>query len=322
MGAGRRHPVRRARRREEQGEARPTRPGLVIRQHGQTAVVEDDQGHEIECSARKRVGRVVCGDRVRWQPTAPGQGVILAIEPRHGVLTRPDPRGRARPLAANLDQALIVCAPEPPLSEALIDRYLVVTELMDIDAALVINKTDLLDDATRDALGGRLAVYARIGYELLWVNSRERGALAPLVERLRDRTSILVGQSGVGKSSLVRALLPEADIRVGAVSDATGLGRHTTTDTRLYHLPDGGDIIDSPGVRDFHLWHIAPEDLHRGYREFRPLLGQCRFHNCRHISEPGCAVAAAADRGEIDPERLARYRALYRQLGEAARPDY
>ena len=321
--AGRpRRPRRQARRREEPGKDPAARSGLVIRQHGQTAVVEDAQGHEIECTARKRVGRVVCGDRVRWQPGAPGQGVILAIEPRHGVLTRPDPRGRARPLAANLDQALIVCAPEPPPSEALIDRYLVVTELMAIDAALVINKTDLLDEAARDALGGRLAVYARIGYELLWVNSRERGALAPLVERLRDRTSILVGQSGVGKSSLVRALLPAAEIRVGAVSDATGLGRHTTSATRLYHLPDGGDIIDSPGVRDFHLWHIAPEELQRGYREFRPLLGRCRFHNCRHLSEPGCAVAAAADHGEIDPARLARYRALYHQLSEAAQPDY
>ncbi|WJW76322.1 small ribosomal subunit biogenesis GTPase RsgA [Thiohalobacter sp. IOR34] len=293
------------------------REGRVVQHHGATVIVEDTDGGLFNCNIRKRVGRVVCGDRVRWQPTAEGQGVVVELLPRHGLLTRPDPRGGARPLAANIDQIFVVCAPEPPLSEALIDRYLVAAELAGCAALILVNKSDLLDAAAREALRERLAEFEAIGYPLLFVNSRSAEGLAPLRAHTPGRTSILVGQSGVGKSSLVNALLPDQAVRVGALSAASGLGRHTTSDTTLYHLPDGGDLIDSPGVRDFHLWHIDRSELARGFREFTPFLGQCRFHNCRHINEPGCAIEQAVESGRISPRRLQSYRQIYAQLEEA-----
>ena len=298
------------------GETAPV--GLVIRHHGHSALVEDTQGRIFDCNIRKRVGRVVCGDRVRWKPTAAGQGVILAIEPRKTLLTRPDPKGRPRPLAANLDQVVVVCAPQPPYTESLIDRYLVATELMGADALILMNKSDLLDEDGRREAEERLAEFEAIGYPVVFVHTLDPVAVTPLLERLPGHTSILVGQSGVGKSSLVNALLPEDTARTGTLSEASGLGRHTTTDTTLYHLPTGGDLIDSPGVRDFKLWHIPPEKLAAGFREFAPWIGQCRFHNCRHLNEPGCAVARAAAEGAIPPRRLDSYREIYRQISEAS----
>lgn len=291
--------------------------GLVIRHHGRSALVETETGGQVECTARKRVRDVVCGDRITWQPAGHGQGVIEAILPRQSVLTRPDHRGQAKPLAANIDQLLIVVAPEPPLSAQLVDRYLIAAELMPATAGLVLNKSDLLDDTHRAEIEPILAEFSRLGVTVIQVNNREPGALQALVELLPTHTSILVGQSGVGKSSLVNALLPEGEIRVGELSDASGLGKHTTSDTTLYHLPGGGNLIDSPGVRDFHLWHIDKEDLVRGYREFHDYAGQCRFHNCRHLNEPGCAIQAAVDAGGISARRLESYRKLYAQLEEA-----
>lgn len=294
-----------------------TRTGRVIRHHGRSALVEDPAGERRECTARKRIRDLACGDRVEWSPAGEAQGVIEQVLPRDSVLTRPDHRGRPRALAANVDQLLIVIAPEPEPTAALIDRYLIAAELMPARPALILNKTDRLSAANRADIDALLAEFTALGIPAAGVNTREPGALQPLTELLATHTSILVGQSGVGKSSLINALLPEHDIRVGELSEASGQGRHTTSDTTLYHLPGGGELIDSPGVRDFHLWHIDKAELARGFREFRDYTGQCRFHNCRHLNEPGCAVQAAANAGAISARRLESYRQLYAQL-EAA----
>ncbi|MAT65057.1 MAG: ribosome small subunit-dependent GTPase [Gammaproteobacteria bacterium] len=291
--------------------------GRVIRHHGRNALVETASGERLECTARKRVHDLACGDRVEWSPAGENQGVIERVLPRASVLTRPDHRGRPRALAANVDQLLIVIAPEPEPTAALIDRYLIAAELMPARPVLVLNKTDRLTADTRTHIDALLAEFAALGMPVVRVNTREPGALQPLIELLATHTSILVGQSGVGKSSLVNALLPEHDIRVGELSEASGQGRHTTSDTTLYHLPGGGELIDSPGVRDFHLWHIDKAELAQGFCEFRDYAGRCRFHNCRHLNEPGCAVQAAVDAGEISARRLESYRKLYAQL-EAA----
>ena len=192
----------------------------------------------------------------------------------------------------------------------LIDRYLVAAELAGATPLVVINKSDLLDPRVADMPTDDLRGYADIGYGILLMSARENTGIDKLAQALVNRTSILVGQSGVGKSSLIKRLLPERDIQIGRLSDASGQGRHTTTATTLYHLPQGGDLIDSPGVRDFRLGETTPADLARGFREFRPYLGLCRFQDCRHQSEPGCAVKAAMRKGMISERRLTSYTRL------------
>lgn len=310
-----RHAPRRRKRVPAKTDGPATHTGCVVTHHGRSAVVEDSQGTLHLCTARRSVGTVVCGDRVAWSPAGPEQGIVTACLPRCNLLSRSSGSSRSRPLAANIDQVVIVAAPQPPLAEELLDRYLVAAELLPARSLIVVNKKDLLTDVEYHMLAARMSAYQSAGYQVIFTASCDPSTLPALRRHLQGITSILVGQSGVGKSSLVNALLPQRDARVGALSAATGLGRHTTSATTLYHLPDGGDLIDSPGVRSFHLQKVAPEDLGRGFPEFRPYLGQCRFHNCQHISEPGCAIAAAAERGQISLRRLASYRRL---LGKAS----
>jgi ribosome biogenesis GTPase len=260
--------------------------------------------------ARRKLPQVVSGDRVAWEPVGVQEGIINAIEPRHTVLQRADGANRIRTLAANIDQILIVAAPQPVHDAFLIDRYLVAAELAGATPLIVVNKSDLLDPQAATSPEDGLREYAAIGYGTLMTSARENTGIDDLAQALVDRTSILVGQSGVGKSSLIKRLLPELDIQIGKLSDASGQGRHTTTTTTLYHLPQGGDLIDSPGVRDFRMGETAPADLARGFREFHPYLGLCRFQDCRHLSEPGCAVKEALRAGSISERRLASYRDL------------
>lgn len=259
------------------------------------------------CVARQNLDAIVCGDQVIWQPSGHDQGIIIAVQPRRNLLARPGADGRIRPLAANLDQIVVVIAPRPEISETLLDRYLAVAELSGIRPVILLNKTDLLDEQGIGAMQERLQIYRDIGYPLLLASLHREHGLDALARELHQRTSILVGQSGVGKSSLVKALLPETDIRIGDISPDTGLGRHTTSDSRLYHLPRGGDLIDTPGVRDFGLWKIEPERLIQGFPDLLPFAGRCRFSDCSHRVEPGCAMQQALKEGRIDPRRLNGY---------------
>jgi len=236
--------------------------------------------------------------------------------PRRNLLERPDAQGRPRPVAANVDRLLLVIAPEPAWHPGLVDRYLIAAELSDMEPVIVLNKRDLLDETRRQAMLDRLAPWRKAGYPVILVSAKDPAGLEPLREQVRGHTAILVGQSGVGKSSLVNALVPDREVRTGAISAASGQGRHTTTETTLYPLPEGGELIDSPGVRDFRLWHIDESMLDQAYPEFRPHLGRCRFNDCRHLDEPGCAVRQAAERNEIDPGRYERYRRLFEQMRE------
>lgn len=286
------------------------RRGLVIANYGKSALVEDEAGALYRCVTRRRLHQLVSGDRVIWEPVGAQDGVIQAIEPRQTVLARADGRKRLRPLAANIDRILVVVAPQPVHDAFLIDRYLVAAELAGAMPLLVFNKSDLLQPRSDSVPEAELREYTAIGYSLLMTSARDHAGIDGLAQTLVDRTSILVGQSGVGKSSLIQRLLPEQDIQTGKLSDASGQGIHTTTRTTLYHLPQGGKLIDSPGVRDFRLGETAPDELARGFREFRPYLGSCRFQNCRHLSEPGCAVNEALRRGMISERRMNSYKIL------------
>ncbi len=289
--------------------------GLVITHYGAALIVEDQQGVLQRCTVRQNLGKLACGDRVIWQASSAGDGVVTAVAERRSLLTRPGYRGELRMVAANLDAVAVVFATIPEFSEPLIDRYLTALISIGVQALLVLNKVDLLELPARTALLERLEPYRRIGYPVLLASSHTAHGLDELRDWLRGRTSLLVGQSGVGKSSLIKALLPDRDIRIQAVSAATGLGAHTTSASTLYHLPDGGDLIDSPGVRSFELGDIRPGDLERGFPELAPHLGRCRFSDCRHDAEPECALQEAVNRGEVARRRLDSYLELRAVLG-------
>lgn len=288
------------------GESVP-RPGLVVARYGANLAVEDQSGRIHHCVARQHIGHPVCGDRVVWQDAGDLRGVVTAIEPRKSALSRPDYSGREKALAANLTRVVVLVSPKPEPSSYLLDQYLVAAERIGVGALILATKMDLVTGDDADAFRARFAHYPQIGYPTLWVSLRSPDTLKPLIESLAGETSILVGQSGVGKSSLVKALLPDREIQIGRLSTATGLGRHTTSAATCYRLPCGGLLIDSPGVRSFRLGEIDRQTLQSGFRELRPYIGRCRFADCRHDREPDCAIRAAVDAGEIHPDRLANY---------------
>ncbi|AQA16950.1 ribosome biogenesis GTPase RsgA [Halioglobus japonicus] len=298
------------------GELGPEQEGTVIAHYGTQVAVESGVGAVQRCHIRANIEGLVTGDRVVWCEGEP-TGVVVAQLERDSVLSRPDPHGKLKAVAANIDQILIVIAPYPEPHANLVDRYLVASEVVGIEPVLVVNKTDLLaeDPAQQTLMDMLLEGYPELGYRILHTSSKA-GGLEQLQDALRERTSVFVGQSGVGKSSLVNTLLPEADLRVGALSENTLKGTHTTTTAQLFHLDCGGSLIDSPGIREFGLWHMSREEVEQGFREFRPWLGTCKFRDCQHESEPGCAILEALEQGAISDERLHSYRHIVASLNQ------
>jgi len=291
--------------------------GIVISNFGQQLDIEalegKDQGKVFRCFQRSNIDSLVTGDYVIWQEGDP-VGVVIAALPRENFLERPSSLGELRPIAANIDQLIIVVAPAPEPFANLIDRYLVAAEHYCITPILLMNKADLIDEHNREQLEDLLSVYDDIGYSVLTVCARTGEGIPSLKVLLDDKTSVFVGQSGVGKSALVNTLLPDANTEEGALSEARDKGRHTTTSARLYHFPEGGDLIDSPGIREFHLEHLDNDTLLTGFIEFRPYLGNCRFRDCRHDREPGCALKNAVEQEDIHPRRMESYRLISQTL--------
>ncbi|RAU17085.1 ribosome biogenesis GTPase RsgA [Nitrincola tibetensis] len=303
----------------EGGELGVEQNGLVISHFGKQLDVEaldgDEAGRIIRCHMRTHLGQLVTGDRVIWR-ASPDGGVVVAVRPRHSQLQRPNNHGELKPVAANIDQIIITLAPEPRAHANLIDRYLIAAEISGIEPILLLNKTDLLNDLNRAWLEPLLALYQDIGYKILHASTTERQGLVELKATLDERISVFVGQSGVGKSSLVNTLLPGVDLRIGALSEQSGKGKHTTTTARLFHLPDGGDLIDSPGIREFALWHMSPDEVLEGFREFAPYVGHCRFRDCQHEREPGCALKQAIEEGNITEQRFLSYKMILNSVDE------
>lgn len=277
--------------------------GLVVSHLGKGIAVEVDQ-QIVLCQTLRKLDTVVVGDRVMLSQSSPEQGRIEQILPRRSVLQRPSRGDQVRPVAANLDTIFVVFAAEPECDFLLLDQYLAICENCNIDAALVFNKIDLPHAETIEQ---ELQYYQLLGYPLFKVSARGNIGLDELTLALHQQTSMFAGQSGVGKSSLSNALLPDKNLKINSVSAITRHGRHTTTAATLYHLPSGGQLIDSPGVAIFGLAGLSEAQLAWGFREFQPFIGRCRFNDCRHVNDKDCAVRLAAETGDIADNRYQRF---------------
>jgi ribosome biogenesis GTPase len=280
-------------------------PGRIVGAHGRHFVVEMEDGTLRQCYPRGKKAGAAVGDRVQIAPEGRDEGAIDHILPRSNLLYRSDDM-RAKQFAANVDRLFIVVAVEPTFSDDLIGRALAGAWSADITPFIVLNKTDLPQGL--EQARSRLAPLARLGVPVLEVSARDtEGTRGVLYPHMAGHVSLLLGQSGMGKSTLLNGLVPEAKAATREHSTALDMGRHTTTSTRLYHLPDGGDLIDSPGFQAFGLQHLTLEEIAHGFPEFGPYAQHCRFYNCSHRHEPGCGVLAALREGNIDPLRHALY---------------
>ena len=290
------------------------REALILVSYGNQGVVETSDGSTLDCHYRRSVGRPYCGDRVIIELDG-DRAQVMEIRPRRNVFARADNRQRKQVIAANLQQVLVVIAPRPEPSRDLVERYLVAAHSLDIEPVLVLNKAELMREESFDPGGplARLDAYRELGYAAIETSCKTAPGTSNLDLVLKDHISILAGQSGVGKSSLVNALIPDLELQTGALSRVTGKGTHTTTTTIMYHLPGGGRLVDSPGVWEYGLWQIDQADLTHGFIEFRPFLGQCRFNDCRHDTEPMCAIREAVANEQISTWRYQSYLRLLRQ---------
>jgi len=274
--------------------------GRVITRYGQRQLVESTIGELFQCTSRRNLEQSVAGDEVVFQPTELDNGIVTALLPRQNKLKR-----QSKLIAANVDQLWLVVATEPKYQLDLIDRYLIVAENANLPIGIVVNKIELAHDFC--GIEKDFSVYKNLNYTLHFISIKQQHNLANFKQQLAKKTHIFLGQSGVGKSSLINELIPDLNIKVNTISEKSKLGKHTTTNTCLYKIPSGGDLIDSPGIREFQLDNLDAKDILNGFREFKPYHGHCRFRNCQHINEPNCAIKDALETGDIHPYRYNSY---------------
>ena len=289
--------------------------GLMVSRYGEQAdVLCLDSSETYRCFLRQNLGAPVPGDTLIFRLDPNNIGIIEAIEPRQSLLQRPSPHQGLKPVVANIDRVFVLVAPLPDFSAILLDRYLVALENANIDIVIVCNKCDLHQEIKQQSIKQQLENYKILGYPLLEISSLSDLGKEQLINYSNNRQAILVGQSGVGKSSVINWLFPEQSIATQIVSENSRLGQHTTTASQLFcwskEGPNNGFIIDSPGIREFGLWHLEADQRADGYREFKPLIGGCKYRDCRHTKEPGCAIIAAVKDGTISEARWNNYKKI------------
>ncbi len=297
--------------------------GLVTKSTGSWYQVLGDDGNRYECRIKgifrtqgiKTTNPIAVGDRVEFEIEQGQQSaVITKLEPRKNYIIRRSVNlsKQTQIIGANLDLALLVVTlASPPTSTGFIDRFLVTAEAYGIPAALVFNKLDLFSEEGLEILAEYIAIYENLGYPCFTVSALERENIETLNEVLKDKITLISGHSGVGKSTLINAIIPGSDLKTGNISDWSDKGKHTTTFAEMIDLPFGGKLIDTPGIRELGIVDIEPQELSHYFPEMRNLLNQCKFHNCRHINEPGCAVLDALENGGIEPSRYDSYLSIY-----------
>jgi ribosome biogenesis GTPase len=292
--------------------------GRIVAHFGSQVELESiqDTSLTIRCHLRANLGSLVTGDLVIFRTGQNNEGVVVAICDRSNSLSRPNSHGEIKPVAANIDYILLLVACEPLTYSHLIDRYLVAAENCHIEPILLLNKIDLLDEQSWQEMNELLAPYIKLGYRTMNISALKADSLKELNLWLAGKTCVFVGQSGIGKSSLIQTLLPEQTLRIGEISQANKKGKHTTTTARLYHFPEGGNLIDSPGIREFGLWHMTPEEILYGFKELREYVGLCKFRDCKHEKEPKCALKTALNEGHINPRRFESYQRILNTLTE------
>ena len=282
--------------------------GLVIAAYGKRYQVELPDKSRISCVTRGKKTDLACGDKVIIKLTDKAEGVVEACLERASILYRSSTI-KSKTIATNVTQIVIVLATQPSFYEALLNRCLVAAEAANIKPLIVLNKCDLAD---ADNAKLKLKLYENLGYNVLHLSAKQEiSALRPY---LANHQSVLVGQSGMGKSTMINALLPYQNVRTQIMSEALDSGKHTTTAAHLYHLDSTSSLIDSPGLQEFGLNHLSQTDLELAFTEFRPYLGKCRFNNCKHTHEPDCTVTMAVEAGNISLTRLAIYQDLSLEL--------
>ena len=307
-----------------------TQTARVISHHGRQLYAETENLERIKCKIRQNLGDIACGDYVVVQQTLnnknenksdtsssdESQNVVVAVKERSNLLVKTGFAGAIKPVAANIGQLVIVTSLKPKPNPYLVDRYLIAAENLPAKALIIINKVDLLNPDTKETVDDLSTLYRDIGYRVIASSMKQNIGLDEISEALSNTTSILVGLSGVGKSSIVKAILPKEEIRIGATSESTGEGKHTTTVSALYHLKCDGIIIDSPGVRDFTPNNNNLDEITNGFVDVRKFDGACKFSNCSHQNEPECAMKQAVIDKKLNKQRFENYIRLINEFNE------
>ncbi len=289
--------------------------GLMVSRYGEQAdVLELDSGKTYRCFLRQHLGAPVPGDKVTFRLDQFGLGVVESIGERDSLLQRPSPHQGLKPVVANINLVFILVAPLPDFSTVLLDRYLIAIENADVDIVIVANKWDLQSEIETQSIEQQLELYDQLGYQIIRTSTKSELGKSPFKEAAFGRASILVGQSGVGKSSLINWLFPTESLTTKVISENSRLGQHTTTASQLFCLSKqsvkDGFIIDSPGIREFGLWHLDTHQIASGFCEFRAYLGSCKYRDCKHTNEPGCEIIRAMKEGKISEKRWLNYQKI------------
>jgi len=297
------------------GELGEQKQGLMVSRFGEQAdVLEQQSGEVFRCFLRQNLGSPVAGDRLIFRLDPFNKGIIESIKERESLLQRPSPHQGLKPIVANINQVFILVAPLPDFSSVLLDRYLIAIENANIPITIIANKWDLQSEIKAQLIEEQLSIYSQLGYSVLKISTVSDIGKSEFIESIANRSSIMVGQSGVGKSSVINWLFPSQSIATKMISDNSRLGQHTTTASQLFCLDknnsDNGFIIDSPGIREFGLWHLDTHQIAAGFREFRPFLGSCKYRDCQHTKEPGCELIKAVKEGKIIERRWLNYQKI------------